>query len=134
MLDQAATSAAARQDSKQCCDSSERLKQLRNLGYAGRLHHRRALLAVGKAGGFVLVGIHTTELFAVGIINGDQPVMMLAAAVFIKGGLFVFRTALGWSLGHGAILLVFPMMPHYRKQRTVSQVPQETLAGYLPDR
>ena len=90
-------------------------------------------MPVGKAGGFVLIGIHTSKLLAVGIKNGDQPVMMLAPAVFVKGGSLVFRAALGWSLVHGAILLVFRMMPHYRKQRTVSQVPQETLAGYLPD-
>jgi len=91
-------------------------------------------LAIGKASSFVLVGIHTAELFAVGVKNGDQPVMMFAAAVFIKGGLFVFQAALRWSLGHGAILLDFPMMPNYRKQRNVSQVPREVLPRCFAER
>jgi len=96
------------------------------------LYYRRALLAIGEARGLIFIRVHPAKFFAVGVKDGDQPVMMLAAAVFIKGGLFVFRAALGWSLGHGAILLVFPMMPHYRKQRNVSQVPREILARCLP--
>lgn len=81
-------------------------------------------MPVRKASGFIFVGVHTSKLFAVGVKNGDQPVMMLAAAVFIEGGFFVSRTALRWSLGHGAILLIVPMMRTianngtFRKYRT----------------
>jgi hypothetical protein len=81
-------------------------------------------LPVGEASGFIFVGVDTTEFFTVSIIDGDQPMMMLATAVLIEGGFFVSRAAFRWGLGHGAILLMLAMMRtianngKFRKYRT----------------
>ena len=61
-------------------------------------------MTVRKARGFVLVGINAAKFLAVGIINGDQPVMMFAAAIPVKSGFVFFRGALGGALSHVAVL------------------------------
>lgn len=64
------------------------LYRLRNLGDARRFHDGRLALPFGKAGRLVLVCVDATELLTVRVRNGHQPVMMLPAAIFTKGGLF----------------------------------------------
>ena len=81
-----------------------------NLRDARGLHHRGTLLAVGEARGFVLVGVYATKFFAVCVRHGDQPVMMLAAAVFIEAGLVCFCGVLGGAFCHGAFLFLTSVM------------------------
>jgi len=56
--------------------------ELRNLRNARGFYDRRAALAFGEAGGFFLVGINPAKGFAVGVIDGDQEMMMFSAAIF----------------------------------------------------
>jgi hypothetical protein len=67
-------------------------------------YDRRALLAVGKARGFFFVGVHAAKSLAVRVKHSNQPVMMLAAPVFVEGGLFVSRAAFGGAFSHDAFL------------------------------
>ena len=53
-----------------------------NLGDARGFYDRRAALAFGKAGGFFLVGINPAKSLAVGVIDGDQEMMVFSAAIF----------------------------------------------------
>jgi hypothetical protein len=71
-----------------------------NLGDARGLHHRRTALPLREARGLFLIGVHATELFAVRIINTDEIVMMLAAAVLGKGTLPSSRTLLRPTFCH----------------------------------
>ena len=90
--------------------SKENFERLGNLRDARGLHHRGTLLAVGEARGFVLVGVYATKFFAVCIRHGDQPVMMLAAAVLIEAGLVCFCGVLGGAFCHGAFLFLTSVM------------------------
>jgi len=83
--------------------TQERSEVLGDLRDARGLHHRGTLLAVGEARGFVLVGVYATKFFAVGVGHGDQPVMMLAAAVFIEGGFVCFCRVFGSAFCHGVL-------------------------------
>ena len=93
-----------------------KLLRSRHLGYARGLHYRRALLAIGKACGFFFVGVHAAKLFAVGVKYGNQPVVVLAAAIPIEGALLGFGVGLGGALGHGAVLFLYSSAANYRKQ------------------
>ena len=48
------------------------------------LDHRRAALAFGETRGLFLVRVHASKLFAVRVINGDQKMVVLAAAILAK--------------------------------------------------
>jgi hypothetical protein len=71
---------------------------------AGGLHDWRTFLAVGKARGFVFIGIHAAESFTIGIEHSDQPMMVLAAPVSIESGFIQFRAAFGVGFCHIPIL------------------------------
>jgi len=62
------------------------------------LHHRRAPLAFREARRFFLVGVHATKLFTVGVEDGYQKMVMLAAAVLAKT--IGFGLLRGYLLGH----------------------------------
>lgn len=64
-------------------------KVLRDLVNARGFHDRRTALAIGEAGGFFFVGIDAAERFAVGVTNGDEKMMMTAAAVFAEFRFFI---------------------------------------------
>jgi len=88
-------------------ENSDRLGNLRD---ARGLHHRRTLLAVGEARGFILIGVYAPKFFAVSVRHGDQPVMMLATAVFIEVGFVSFCGVLGGAFCHGAFLFLAAVM------------------------
>ena len=90
--------------------SKENFERLGNLRDARGLHHRGTLLGVGEARGFALVGVYATKFFAVSVRHGDQPMMMLAAAVFIEVGFVRFCGVLGGSFCHGAFLFLTSVM------------------------
>jgi hypothetical protein len=52
---------------------------------AGRFYDRRPSLAFGKPRGLVSIRINAAKLLAVGVIDGDQPVVMLTPAVCSEG-------------------------------------------------
>jgi hypothetical protein len=87
-------------------------------------------LPVRKARGFIFVGVNAAKFLAVGIINGDQPVMMFAAAVSIESGFIIFCGALGGALCHVAVLSPSWWMDYY-KQTKNTQVPREVLTRTL---
>src|SRR6267142_3506509 len=62
-----------------------------NLCNTGRLHHRRTALPLREARGFAFVRIHATKLFAVRVINADEEMVMLAAAVRAESSFPFFR-------------------------------------------
>lgn len=76
--------------------------RLGNLSDAGRFDDRRSALALGKARGFLLVGIDAAETFAIGVEDGYEPVMMLSATIFIVRRLCALFLAC--SLFHVVIL------------------------------
>lgn len=90
-------------------------------------------MAVRKARGLIFVGINTAEFLAVSIGNGDQPVMMFAAAIPVESGFVFFRGALGGALSHVAILFFGLVVGNYYKQMKNTQVPLEVLTGNLLD-
>src|SRR4029077_5208601 len=51
---------------------------------AGGLDHRRALLTRGEAICFVFIGVDAAKLFTVGVINGDEKMMMFAPFVLVE--------------------------------------------------
>jgi hypothetical protein len=63
----------------------------RNLSNPGGLYHWGAALALGEARGFVLIGIYTAKLLAIGVVNADKPMVMFPAAVPAKRVLFFLR-------------------------------------------
>src|ERR1700676_56688 len=101
-----------------------------NLGNARGLYHRGTLLAVGKARSFVFVGVYTTKFFAVCVGDGDQPVMMLAAAVFIEGGFVCFCRVFGGAFCHGSFPVLDGSDANYRKLKEQAQVPREVVTGF----
>jgi hypothetical protein len=69
--------------------------RLGNLGDSRRFHHGRAPLAFCKTRGLVLVGVNAAERFAIGIVNGNEVMMMLASSVFSEIGFLVADGFLG---------------------------------------
>ncbi len=55
---------------------------LDDLHDARSLHHRRLLLPLGELGGLSAVNVHARELFAIVVIDSDEPVPVLAPPVF----------------------------------------------------
>jgi len=71
-----------------------------NLGDARGLHHRRTALPLGEARSFFLVRVDPPEFFAVGVIDTDEIMVMLAAAVLRKGTFSSSRTLLRPTFCH----------------------------------
>lgn len=61
--------------------SQQRTRRSVDFGDACIFHHRRFPLALGKLFGALAVYINAGELFAVSVIDGDLPVLVLAALV-----------------------------------------------------
>ena len=53
-----------------------------NLRHAGRLYHRRTPLAIGEFRRFFLIGVDSPEGLAIGVIHGNEVMMVTAATVF----------------------------------------------------
>ena len=70
------------------CPSAQKLRVRENgrglddLHDARSLHHRRLLLPLGELGGLGAVNVHARELFAIVVIDSDEPVPVLAPPVF----------------------------------------------------
>jgi hypothetical protein len=62
-------------------NSREETGESGNLRDARGLDDGRSALAFGKAGGFFLIGVNPAKRFSVGVIDGDQEVMMFSAAI-----------------------------------------------------
>ena len=60
---------------------SDNRRESGDLGNAGGFYHRGPALALGEARRFVFVGVHAAKLFAVGVVDTHQPMVMFAAAV-----------------------------------------------------
>ena len=106
------------------CQKEKGLRDLRN---ASRLYHGGPALALCEARRFVFVGVNAAELFAVGVIHADQPMVMFAAAVPGEG-VFVFGRCF---FCHFARSLSEGSARHYLKELVAAQVPMEILTRYL---
>ena len=71
-----------------------------NLADAGRFHDRRPALPVGKTDRFFAIGVHASEFLAVGVVDGDQPMVVLAAPILAKVTLLFTSRFLGRSFRH----------------------------------
>ncbi len=69
-------------------DKERKRGSLIDLRHARRLDHRRLLLPLGKVGRLDAVGVNAAKLFTVVIVDGNQPVPVLAALVFSQFGSF----------------------------------------------
>lgn len=69
---------------------SQDQKRLRNLSNASRFYYRGAALTLREARGFVLICVYAAELFTIGVVNANQPMMVFSAAVSAKGILIFF--------------------------------------------
>src|SRR5258708_32663757 len=81
-------------------DSRKESGESGNLRDARGLDDGRAALAFSKAGGFFLLGVNPAKGFAVGVIDGDQEVMMFSAAILSEFRLSVpdrFAGTFRWS-------------------------------------
>jgi hypothetical protein len=73
---------------RRCFPSAQKLRVRENgrglddLHDARSLHHRRLLLPRGELGGLGAVNVHARELFAIVVIDSDEPVPVLAPPVF----------------------------------------------------
>ena len=57
---------------------------LQKLGYPGTGHNWRFLLSCRESFCFIAVDVYTRELLTVVVVDGSQPVVMFAAAIFAK--------------------------------------------------
>src|SRR5438132_3018328 len=102
-----------------------------DLSYPGGLHHRRAALALCEAGSLIFVGVNAAELFPIGVKYADEEMVMLTAAILVKGSLapyprfFRFRFChVGHPIGRSSTL-------YYRKGASVTQVPEKIVTRAL---
>jgi hypothetical protein len=97
-----------------------------NLGDAGGFYYRRTALALRKPGSLILVRVDTAKLFAVGIKDADEVVVMFAATIFAEGCL-----ALNSSLCHVSHPITRGYLQHYRREASTPQVPDMIVSRTL---
>ena len=56
----------------------------RNLRDTSGFDDRRALLSLGEPRGFIVIRVHAAKPFSVRIEDGDEPVVVFAAPIFLK--------------------------------------------------
>lgn len=64
---------------------------LHELGNAGAFYDRGFFLPLGEAAGAIEIDVHACEGFAVTVVHGHAPMVVLAATVFADLYFFAFR-------------------------------------------
>lgn len=104
-----------------------------NLADACRFDDRGPALAFRKTRGLIAVGIDTAELLAIGVIDSDEPVVMLAPPVLAKSSFFLASVLFRHSFIHCQYPCTGKALRHYRRETKRAQVPSQmvTCALYI---
>jgi hypothetical protein len=79
-------------------------------------------LPIGKTGGFLSIGVNAPEFLTVRVINGHQPMMVLAAPVLAEVTLFLTSGFLSRSFRHSDDSYTGRSIRHYLRETLFAQV------------